>query len=93
MPLPTFTDDDGRTLVVLATSRTFDLLNMLADEVRKRIYGYDVTDWAEHLGDVFVRYGHTHQLLVDGSKWDSLSAQDRESLIIYSQGYVDAAGD
>jgi hypothetical protein len=91
--LPTFTDDDERIFVVLATSGTFDLLNMLADEVRKRIYGYDVLDWVEHLEDVFVRYGHTHQLLVEGAKWINLSEQDQESLIIYSQGFVEAARD
>jgi hypothetical protein len=93
MALSTFTDDDGRIFVVLAVSKNIDLLNKLADEVRKRIYGYDVIDWVEHLEDVFVRHGHDHLLLVEGAKWINLPEKDQEVLIIYSQGYVDSARD
>jgi hypothetical protein len=79
---------DDRTYVIVASSPNWDRAFALAEEVRKRIYGYDVTDWVDHLEDVMAYCGHTHLILVDQTTWAAY--QDKEMLLMYCQGYTDA---
>lgn len=93
MTLTRFEDSDYRIYVVLATSKNFDLLWHLADEVRKRVYGFALEDWVDHLDDVCVHRSHDHRLIVLESDWNKLPQEDQDLIAMYAQGYVDAARD
>jgi len=88
--LPTFTDYDERVFVVLTTSKNLEHLRRLADEIRKRIYGDSDMAWAEHLEDVLVRQCYDHELAVLESDWQKLPEKNREFLVVYCQGFVEA---
>lgn len=88
---PTFTEDDGREFYVVATGHDRKGLRRLSDVLLKRLFPNQ--EWMHHLGDVFVRDGHTYQLLVLKATWDALYRGDRLNLQAFCDGWSEAISD